>query len=343
MERKRFDEVDVLRAIGIIGVIVVHILTYNLSTPLNKFFWNNLQFVVVSFVFCSGFVLAYLYENSLDSFSKTFLWYKKRLIRLLIPFWIYLVVHFSLWILFPQSFSGLGLSKSFEYFVKSAVLIGGTNYNFLPLLFVQLTILFPLFANWFKNKKILLTYLAGALFVTLIFTLFTFPYSLYRFVIWVPWSLVLIFAMYLSIKGKQDKAQSVTNKRYLLTGVFTFVIFLLLYILNLDSNKSLNFYDHKYPPDFYYLVFGISLTCFALLIGKLKFWQNKLVKNIYSYISKNSYSIFFVHYIILDAVLVLSKQNVFLQNPFMQFVIIFFPTIFIIKSIQKFSLVFKPR
>jgi len=49
VERKRFDEIDFLRFIGIIGIIAIHILTYSLTGFLNKFLWNNLQFVVIFF------------------------------------------------------------------------------------------------------------------------------------------------------------------------------------------------------------------------------------------------------------------------------------------------------
>ncbi len=341
MDRKRFDEVDILRAFGIIGIILIHILTYNLGSPINKFLWNNLQFVVISFVFASGFVLAYFYENAFTSISKILSWYKKRFIRLLVPFYLYLILHNVLWLAFPDIFSGLGLSKSIDYFVKSALLFGGTNYNFLVVLFIVLTLLFPLFTNFFNRKKILYFYVFVSIIITLIFTFFGSPYSLYRFTMWIPWSLVLIFAMYIAIKSKMDKNTIDTNKRYLFFGTLFFILFLGLYVLNSNMGKSLFFYSHKYPPDFYYLFFGLFLTCLSLLIGKLEIWQNKFLKQIYLFISKNSYYIFFIHYIILDAVLVLARENLFFKNPFIQFITIFFSTIFIILILNRIKLIKK--
>ena len=341
MERKRFDEIDFIKAVGIIGVIAIHILTYSLTNPLNKFLWNNLQFVVMAFVFSSGFVLANRYLTSFTSITKTLGWYKKRLLRLIIPFYIYLIAHYSLWILFPHIFGGLGLKANLGYFVKSAFLFSGTNYNFLPLLFIQFTILFPFFAIWIKKKKVLAVYIFFSLLITAIFTMFKFPYEYYRQTMWVPWSLILLLSMYVSIWAQKDKSETQTNKRYLVLGVLFFVLFLAFYILNFDSANSLNFYDHKYPPDFYYLSFGTSITFFAILIGKLRFWQNKYVKSIYYFISINSYAIFFIHYIILDAVLVLAKQNSILQNPVLQFIIVFFPTIFILLIYQNLKKSFK--
>lgn len=343
MQRKRFDEIDFLRAAGIIGVIAIHILTYSLSTPFNKFLWNYLQFFVIAFVFCSGFVLSYIYKKAFSSIKDTIYWYKKRFIRLIIPFWIYLTIHNLLWILFPNFFSGLGLSQNINYFISSAALFGGTNFNFLPLLFLQLTFLFPLLNNWMNKRKILLVYITGASFITLLFTFSTFPYSLYRFVMWIPWSLILIWAIFLRIKEEGDKNTNQTFKRYLLWGISTFVLFLILYIFNIDNKNSLNFYNHKYPPDFYYLLFGISITSFALLIGKLKIWQNKNIKPVYFFISRNSYSIFFIHYVILDFVLVLSKKAPVINFPLVQFVIIFFPSMFLAFALEKIILFNKNR
>lgn len=323
MVKKRFDEVDVLRALGIIAVIAIHVLTYDLSSPINKFLWNYLQFFIIAFVFCSGYVLSAAYKKSFTSLLDILFWYKKRFIRLIFPFWIYLIVHFSLWIIFPQFFSGLGLTKTTDYFIKSAVLLGGTNFNWLPLLFLQLTFLFPFFISWINKKKIIIVYLLGASFITLLFTLFRFPYSYYRFVMWIPWSLVLILAMYVYIKSSKDNVLSSVNKRYLITGLLFLVIFLFIHLFVPLTNASTNFYDHKYPPDLYYLSFGISATFFSLIVARLNFWQNVTLKNIYGYISRNSYQIFFIHYIILDAVLVAKNKIIFLATPLIQFLLIF--------------------
>lgn len=319
--RKRFDNIDLLRAFGILGVIVVHILTYNLSSPIYKFLWNYLQFVVVGFVFCSGFVLASIYSEAFTNISSAAKWYKKRLIRLIIPFWIYLVVHYSLWIVFPNLFQGLGLVKTPMYFFQSAIFTGGTNLNWLPLLFLQLTFLFPIFTNLIKNKKLIVIYVLIAGLVTTYFTLVTFLYSYYRVAMFVPWSLVLILAMITAVKDKTENALQ-TNLRYLVFAGFSFAVYISLIGFNMLRNSSLNFYDHKYPPDFYYLFFGVALTFLFLILGKLKVWQNTYVKKFYFFVSNNSYQIFFIHYILLDMVLTLSKRNELLKDSLIEFLLI---------------------
>lgn len=341
MDRKRFDEIDVLKAFGIVAVIIVHILTYSLSNPVSNFLWNNLQFFVISFIFCSGFVLASIYQDYFLSISQTIAWYKKRLIRLFIPFLIYLISHYALWIIFPNIFSGLGLLQDIDFFIKSALLIGGTNYNFLVMLFVELTLLFPIFTSFFKRKKLLILYLILSGFITLSFTFFGGTYSTYRFTMWIPWSLVLLLAMYVAIKGKEEVIDKNINKRYLVIGVIFFILFLGLYFYYIQVAKSVIFYNHKYPPDFYYLFFGLSLTFFALIIGRLKIWQNKILKSTYLFISKNSYSMFFVHFIFLDAVLLLSTKHQFFKYSAIQFIIIFTLSIIIVLILNKAKSIIK--
>ncbi len=322
MERKRFDEVDFAKAIGIIGVVIVHVLTHNLTGSFSKFLWNNLQFVVVAFVFCSGFVLTQAYESKLDTFRQALPWYRKRITRLVVPFWIYLVVHYSLWLIFPNLFSGLGLSNSLDFFIRSALFLGGTNFNFLTLLFIQLMILFPLFVMWQKQKKVLFVYLVFAVFITSVFTFAKFPYDLYRQTMWVPWSLILLLAIYFFNKEKLDKNALTTKIRYLKWSAAAFVGFSALLLANSALGKNEIFYNHKYPPDFYYLLFGVTFTFLLLLIGKFKIWQSPSIKTFYNFISRNSYKIFFIHYVILDLVLKLSKTNYVLYNPLVQIAII---------------------
>ena len=63
------------------------------------------------------------------------------------------------------------------------------------------------------------------------------------------------------------------DKRYLFFGITFFILFAGLYFYNLGVGESIIFYNHKYPPDFYYLFFGLSFTCFSLIIGRLKLWH----------------------------------------------------------------------
>src|SRR5690242_6051295 len=109
--RQRYYFIDIVRALSLIGVIAVHTYSYHLSSPFNVFIWNSLQFVVIAFVFCSGFVL-----KTFDTFNLPAIlsWLKKRFIRLYIPFIMYFLVHYCLFLLFPHIFYHVGLQRSFS-------------------------------------------------------------------------------------------------------------------------------------------------------------------------------------------------------------------------------------
>src|SRR3989344_7755026 len=131
MKKNRIEETDFLRAISTIGFIVVHVLSFNLASGYNHYIWNYLHFVEVGFVFCSGYVLAAKYQN-FANWHEIKNWYRKRLVRLLIPFYLYLLAHYAIWFLLPAYFSGIGLTKSFPFVLQSILLVGGVNMGWLP-------------------------------------------------------------------------------------------------------------------------------------------------------------------------------------------------------------------
>ncbi len=285
MSKNRIGFIDTLRAVSLLGVIVIHTFSFHLDNPINAFFWNVLQFVVVAFVFCSGVVSAH-YQESLISLHTIFPWYKKRFIRLYIPFLIYFLIHFTLFMIFPNFFTHFGLQKNLLFFIASLTLFGGTNSNWLPLLFIQLTILSPLL--FFLNKKNLLwIFILFSMIITGYFTIHIFPYSYYRFVMWIPWALALLLGIIYQ------------QKMNILVIVLSGFIFVISYMLLTFQHHSLLFYDNKYPPTLYYLSFGVLLTVLSsLLLSQIQFPEN--VQKVFSFISKNSYGLFFIHFIILD-------------------------------------------
>ncbi len=320
MPTKRLDHIDFLRAITIIGIIAVHTLQYDLNSPLITFIWNYLHFDVVAFVFCSGYVLTARYQDSVTSLSKTISWIGKRMIRLIIPFYIYLAAHYILWFLFPHYFSGLGLQKSVPFLVSSIIFIGGIDINWLPLLFLQLTLLFPLFMIGLKKKTpILSLFVFVSLCITLYFTIVPFPYAHYRTVMWIPWSLVLLLSMKTAMKERQNNSRM---RNYVLISLLGFVVFSIISFIWAPAHQHVRLIDHKYPPDFYYLSYATGTTFLILLIGKFNFLYIRPFQNVWKYISIHSYQLFFLHYIVLDVFRTGLLKSSFQLNPIVQFVIV---------------------
>lgn len=302
---KRFLHIDFLRAVAILAVISIHVFSDNITSRLNFYIWNYLHIIIVAFVFCSGYVMYAAYAPKITTWFGILTFYKKRLLRLLLPFYYYLIAHFALMLLFPKFFSGLGLIFSWNFIWQSVTLVGGINLNWLPLLFLQLAVLFPLLVFAFAKKKILFwLYVVVAFLVTIGFTIWQFPYSHYRAVMWIPWSLFLVIPWYFY----QKEQKKFTAVPYLSISLISGIFFVGLYFLWMHLGRSLTLIDNKYPPNFFYILYECFGSFFLLAISGWKILKISWVVASYKYVSRASYGLFFIHYIVMDFILSVSKN-----------------------------------
>ncbi len=294
----RFTHIDFLRAVSIIGVIAIHVLYYNLTSKVNLTteIWNYLHFVVTGFVFCSGYVLLRK-TDSLQTFAGTLGWYKKRLIRLIIPYYIYVIVHILLTYFLPNFFSGLGVKANSNYFLQALLFSSSVSISWLPLLFIELTILFP-FLIFLLRKHLLYVYLIFSLAITFLITIKPFPFHYYEYM-FIPWSLITLLAIYLY---NVEKSKLNFSRQLLFLGIFGGIIFAILSFSWTSLHRPTYLIDNKYPPNFYYLSYGVFATMLILYVSKFSIFLRKGIVDFYTYISKNSYSLYFIHYIVLDFV-----------------------------------------
>jgi len=323
-EEGRFYQLDFLKAIAIVVVILIHVLANRLNQPFFSFLWNWLHFVVVFFVFCSGYILTAKYQNYNFNLKNTMFWFIKRIKRLVAPFYLYLFLHYFLWFLLPQFFSGLGLKKDARFFIQSLIFSGGVDLNWLVLLFLQLTFLFPLFIFLSKKKKwqfftLSFSFLFGLLFI------FYRPKN-YRWLMWLSWSGVFFLSMLVFSKRKKD------NFYFLKLAGFSLVISLSLFFIFLPFPFIL--FAHKYPPDSLYLFYGLTILFFLLFISKLKIIENNFFKKGYQIVSKNSYYLYFFSYIFLDLFETKTKKLNFSLNPFIESALIFFLSLIVILIVK---------
>lgn len=335
MNHKRYFHIDFLRAAAIIGVIVVHTLQYNLKDSLTRFIWNYGHFIVPALIFCSGYVME-KHQYSFDKLSNIFSWWKRRLIRLLLPFYLYLVIHFLLLIIFPAFFSGLGLIKSPAYILKSVLLIGGIDANWLPLLFIEMMLIFSVLKLIIKRPFILGFYILLAVFTTVFYTSRTaFGISLYdnyRLLMILPYSLIILLA----IKAAQGEKFEVNKKLYLIIIPFcTIILGLLLTIW--PNLRSISLIIHKYPPGLYYLSYGLIISSLIILISTLKLFQQGIVNRFIIFTSKESYTLFFVSFIVLDFVQNQRKICPLINNTLIQFLLTISASFFIVYILRFFK------
>ncbi|MFA5135945.1 MAG: acyltransferase [Patescibacteria group bacterium] len=280
---KRLDEIDDIRGISMIVMILIHTNAYYLSSKVAFYTLELSQFAVVAFIFCSSYLYFQVsHPCSLNWFVSYMI---KRLKRLLIPYYIFFVFYTVFLILQnPDKITR-------EYFVKNIVLTGGIEFNWLVLLFIYLTILMPVF-EILKNRYRLLLYIYTAIaFASSILFLKYTPLSYYRYIMWLPWSLVVIYTLYF------DKIKN--NSMYLVvwTGVFFLMFIVTRNLILIPLDHPVRMYSNKYPPNIYHLAY--SLMCVNVLYLLIKYKVFVGLKPFVHFFSRNSYSLYFIHILVI--------------------------------------------
>lgn len=285
--KKRLPELDDLRGISIIVMILIHT---NVNFLSNKWAYSSReisQFAVVAFLFCSSY-LAIL--RPYPTVAEFFPYIIKRLKRLLIPFLIF----FTIYILF--STIGMGKHFSQSYIVKSYTLTGGIDFNWMVLLFVQIMFVTP-FIQYLseKNKCGLYLYTSIALLSSIIFLKYT-PLSFYRSIMWLPWSLVIVYTIYF------DRIWN-NKMRFIWITLLFGIIFLVTqqYVL-LPLHHSFSMYGNKYPPNLYHISYSLFAVNVIYFLSQKKLFASPLVHSVVNFFSTNSYTLFFIHILVIDGV-----------------------------------------
>ena len=297
----RFFYIDCIRAVAIIGMVITHVLALHLDSPGMSILWNYLHFVVVGLVFCSAYVFAA--SRPKDEVIPRRLWvtwFGKRVFRLYLPFILYVLVHYSLWYALPTLFWGYGLHKSVSYVISTLLLTGGVDIGWLTLLFIQLAILSPFLLTVSRNQKIMPLVFIIYTAITLIMSFYRIPIQDSRMIGWLPWSYIAFLGYVYADTQKHDaRLANLYVRGALVVGVLLFII---LRITISALGQSLMFSVHKYPPDLYYLSYGIILTSLMLLVISNRTFTFSPVTRFITFLSKRAYAIFFIHIIVLDFV-----------------------------------------
>ncbi|MDE2025736.1 MAG: acyltransferase [Patescibacteria group bacterium] len=279
--KERFVEIDLLRGLAMFAMILIHTNAYFLSSSsLVEQLWDWSQFAVPVFLLCS----AYLFFVKTPEFTVSYL--VKRFKRLLIPYYIFMLFFFGAILLRePQKLTG-------QYITQSILLTGGIDINWLALLFLELTFVIPLVSFlWNKSKLAFGIFGLLSLASSIAFIFFKWPYD-YKLIMWLPYGLLIIYTLLLAKFHARKWFYPVS----LIAGGG---IYLGLRFIETGMHHSLTFYDNKYPPNLYFLSYGIfSLALLHFLIKKgILSWRP--AKQLMNFLSINSYQLFFVHYLLM--------------------------------------------
>lgn len=279
---ERNQLIDSLRGFSMIVIIFTHATVFFPSDRFVSALWNWSNFAVPIFIFCS----VYLFLKKSDGRPIPFFTYlKKRFLRLLIPYYIFLPFFILvLWLISSDLLS-------IKYLFQSILVIGGVDINWLVLLFLYLTIMLPFFVWSQKKSPILFWFLFVLSFGSSIFLLFQKIDIPYKYTMWLPWSLMLYFTWFY-IKSEQ-------NKKVLLWLFFGCLsVFFVVFALQVFLAHSTILVHNKYPPNLLYISYGTSVLLGLVFLDNYLF-RTKVILAIVNFFSRYSYSMYFLHYLVL--------------------------------------------
>ncbi|MBI4973665.1 acyltransferase [Candidatus Roizmanbacteria bacterium] len=291
---KRLDFIDDIRGISIFAMIMIHTNVYFLQNNIAYTLIELSQFAVVAFIFCSSYL--YYLKDKVETLPLFWQHFLKRLKRLIIPYYIFLAVYFLFTFLKePQKLTP-------NYIFQNLTLTGGIDFSWLVILFIELTILMPFFSFLRRKYSIVLyMYIIVAVISSIIFLKYT-PLPWYRFIMWLPWSLIIIYTMYF------EKIRKNTFLFWGLTLGFFAIFLVTQQFVLVPLGHSLRMYDNKYPPNIYHLSYclaGLNILYFLSQKGLFA-----VTRRFIHFLSRYSYEIFFIH------ILVIFVVTVFFHFPF---------------------------
>lgn len=163
IRKERLPQLDIYRALAILGVLHVHATSFATVDAIDSRFYYIINFLNIffkygtpSFIFLSSFVLFYNYYDRPLTKSLITNFYKKRLLYILLPYLLISIGYF-----FVRMYQNGMLNSSFDLSAQLPVfferLAKGQNYTHLYFVFISLQfyILFPVFLKLLKSSKFL--------------------------------------------------------------------------------------------------------------------------------------------------------------------------------------------
>lgn len=281
MSKERNTTIDFMRGLAIFLMILIHVTAHFLQDKTVYLLWDYTHFAVPLFIFCSAYLSFTGKEHKL-----TFPSVISRVGRLLRPYYIFLLIYFSYIFLIKQDQLPMQviLDKVFLLNAKSA------DLEWLVVLFLSFILLFPLIQHAAKKPLFLfvLGIMSGGSAIYLLFADIPIPF---RHMMWLPWIFYIVM-VYSLVQEKKSK--------WFIPVVILFsaIVFIVSRSSLMSSGESLTLTHNKYPPNIFYLSYGVFWTFFLYWIHP-KLHIPKYIDALFSFFSRYSYPIFFIHFLII--------------------------------------------
>lgn len=323
-KNERNLEIDSLRGISIFAMILIHTSVYFLHIPLAFALWDISEFAVPAFIFCSVYIFFSKFESLRKIPDVHYVW--KRIKRLLIPYYFFLAVNLL--------FIYIGQPKriTFPFILKNLFVIGGIDFNWLVLLFVELIPIMILLEYLGRRSRFLFfTYSFIAFTSSFLLLFFKTPVN-YRYIMWLPWSTVAVFARGFIRNEKKHWFFPVAS-------VLSLIIFLFSRVILLSSRHSVVQFHNKYPPNLFHVSFGIFSIVILYFLFQQRFFKSIIITKPIHFLSRYSYEIFFIHILVVYILTIFFKMIYFTWISF--FIVVFSITIGIQLTINKIKNMFR--
>lgn len=324
MSKVRISEIDILKGISIIAVLLIHTtgsavseldkasVSYDVFAVLNRIS----QFAVPTFIFASAMLLMYNYGDGCD----WRLFYRKRLKNVLLPYILWTALY------------GAYLFVAYHMPLKSILTVdnlffGGMFYHlYFIVIIVQLYLLFPVLLHIYKfiNKNIYTVVISIIVFQ--IAGLMLFKHVIIKYYqnsgdLLLTYMSFVMAGMYVGENIRSIMANF--GKKWLYSFLAASLAGYLFVDISLDvfSNKPVNVILYN----IYYYIFAIAAALFFLAVSS-KILYHPVLNSMLIHTGKMSFGIYLSHPVFLDAVRhFLNTGNQYLYDIYiiMTFIIIY--------------------
>ena len=274
-----------MRGVSMMLMMLLHVLAYYKDDPVAFAIWEFAQLSVPVFIFCSAYLF---FVRDAANGTYGFSYYKKRFMRLIKPYALFLPPYFLLVYLYEPA------KLTQDYILSSILLTDGVYINWLPLLFLYLSLLSPPLYLLYRKRPLLL---ALWLVFAASFSAFTFSTAWptwWRWGMWIGWSVLLPYCWYMSSLILNHK-----KRQIVVVAVASIVTTVALWVVSSYGGLRLEVTYSKYPPNIYYLSYAMMTIPFSWYAAHLSVFRTRYALPIISYFSKHSYPLFFIHFFII--------------------------------------------
>lgn len=321
MTKSRIDEIDVLKGISIIAVLIIHTtgiavsdldkssLSYIILAVLNRFS----QFAVPAFIFASSMLLMYNYSDG-DDWK---LFYNKRFKNVLLPYIVWTMIYgIYLYVVYNEPLKSILTVENLFF--------GGMFYHlYFIVIIVQLYLLFPilLYIYRFISQNIHTVVLSIVLFQivdVLVYRYFISKFFQNSSLLFITYISFIIAGMYI---GENIREWGKYYHKKLLNLFFAVIVFGYLFVdisLKAFANKQID--SNLYNIYYYAFTLLASLFFFAL---STKILNYHALSGLLASTGKLSFGIYLSHPLFLDVLNhFLNTGNQYLYDIYILFIFI---------------------